>query len=147
MDTFGRLPNDLLNDIKYLFLLPKIDIVDNSPFHFIVKYQLVTIKLQMISRLRRNQTQRIYYDISDNLIFDKFINDLDNNVNCHYDENKYAYCEGECEENFDIDVKDGIIKINNGVSEVFLTKESKNELINAMIQYRDLLNKFVKKND
>ena len=65
-----------------------------------------------------------------------FIDDLNNNKNTTYKENCDAY-----NEKFEIVVEDTIKIITNN-STTILTMESKNQLINAMNKYYDILNKY-----
>lgn len=61
-------------------------------------------------------------------------------MNGHYNEDRYKYCNGEYEENFNIDVENDTIKIYNNVAEVFLAIDSKDQILKAMKKYRNVLN-------
>ena len=45
MDTFGRLPSDVLNNMKFLYQLPSIDF-DPSP-KLIITMNYITIELKL----------------------------------------------------------------------------------------------------
>lgn len=141
MDSFGRLPTDVLNNIKSFYELPDIDIIEESKhdFYFCVKYLSVCTKIRMVGLI---SCWSHVYDVNDNDIFDKFINNLSNNVDCSYNEDKYVIYR-DYDEYFNIDVKDNTIKVYNAMSEVLLSVSSKEQLINAMKKYCGMLNTYV----
>lgn len=141
MDTFGRLPNELIEHIKYFVQLPEISIINpiTNDFYFCVNYHVTKTKLKMIGRLRREDNR---YDHNDNDIYE-FTSDVSDNLDCIYDEDKYSYNCGEHEENFNIEFKNSKFKIYNNVAEVILSIENKNQLIEAMEKYQLLLKSFI----
>lgn len=141
MDTFGRLPNELIEQITCLFELPEIDIIDNiNTFYFIVKYRLITTKLRMIARLKWYSGTWVYY-VDDDI--EQFINNISDDIDCIYDEDEFTYKQGEVWENFNIEFINNRFKIYNAVSEVILPIECKDQLIKAMGKYQLLLNTYV----
>lgn len=48
MDTFGRLPTDVLQTINHLFILPLINIVDNQGYlSMVINYPYITASIDM----------------------------------------------------------------------------------------------------
>lgn len=141
MDTFGRLPNELIDQITCLVQLPDIDIIDDrTDFYFCVKYHFITVKLKMIGRLRRYAGQWIYNTNDGDIC--QFITDVSDGIDCMYNEDQFAYKQCERQENFNIEFKNNQFIIYNDVSEVILCLECKDQLIEAMEKYQLLLNSY-----
>ena len=70
VDTFGRLPNEVLKSIINIYMLPVIDIVELAPknMEMQIKYQMLTVNIAMIPSLV-NYVDRnciIYYNAVEN---------------------------------------------------------------------------------
>jgi hypothetical protein len=81
MDTFGRLPTDIINIIKDFNQLPTIEVVINENRHQLtIKYSCNIHKFDLISYV--SLTERIYTEYLP--VFKKFIQDVKNNIPCEY---------------------------------------------------------------
>ena len=138
VDTFGRLPSDVIKSIMDIYTLPYIDIVEAAPqnINMQIKYQMLIVKISMIPSLVVGKNCIQYYNVVyNNNIIKTFISDLHNNRNTMYKEG-CDYTEG-----FEI-VVDDTIKIITNNSTTVLSIDSKYQLINAMNKYYDILNKY-----
>lgn len=133
------LPDDISNIINQLIYLPRIDIVRYSPriYFLCIKCQFVTIELPMRAPYFIN-----YYDFDDNIKYEycmkhdskfiEFIDNLNDNKNCIFDESDYP------NDIFGIIVKD-IIMINSRHNKIILPIDFKQQLISAIHKYHDML--------
>lgn len=136
---FGYLPKDVLDNIKYLFKLPELDIVEihdcgSIEFYLHIKYQYVTTKLHILSLLSY-QKDRIDFNL-----LKEFIDDLSNNIKCYYDQSQYDEYD-ESSEIFEIEYRNNIITIYTKDREIDLSIESKDQLVLVLRKYYDMLNK------
>ena len=162
MGDFGYLPRDVLSQIEYLFKLPEIDIIEDEyvcgpkTYSFCIKYQYVTIKLDMYPQFQDSDTR--------NTDINEFINDMDNNVDSSYREDD---CENENYEEADkvfeifynnkrediinssyfLPAREGFIEIINRNTYVKLNILCKDQVIVAMRKYRDMCNATEKKEE
>lgn len=159
MDTFGRLPNEIINKITSLVALPEIEILCGLKYEyrlwrqpqsldltFRIKYQSLLLDLEMVSKIKCRRTKKYThdkkytYDKNHNEILIKFINDLKINIDCKYDIS--IVDEYEDNQTFVIEFKDNKITICTMEAKLNLTIESKDQLISAMQKYYELLNSF-----
>lgn len=138
MDSFGRLPSNILSNISNIFALPEIDIfhLGEQEFCLQIKYLHVTMKLNMVSELVSTNGKNVYRDDGR---LGKFIDDLNNDIDCVYNNSYYDDYDGK-KEIFRIEFwdEDRII-IETTDSEVYLSLESKDRLIFALNQYYEIL--------
>lgn len=139
MDTFGRLPSEILDKISNLLTLPEIEIINiaKNP-QFCIKFQFVTIKFNILSYRKFDWYQAKFVHIKFNEILNKFIDDLSNNIDCTYNCDHYPYQdEDDYDYKFNIEVTNNLIKITNHNAEYLLSIESRIQLFNAMKRYLD----------
>lgn len=145
MDSFGRLPNDILQNIGQIFSLPEIDIVQKCPdrnaqkFDFIIKYQSITTKIRMISDLVHTGERNVF---NNNEKLSKFIDDLCNDIDCSYGRSYYDNYD-YISDRFQITFIDDMIKINSKDTKIILSKDSKEQLIFALKKYHEILKKYI----
>jgi hypothetical protein len=143
MDTFGRLPNDILCNIINLFSLPEIEIIQQHPeqnpqdFCMKIKYQLVTTKLDIVSPLVM-MDNHVFID-TDGVKLTNFIKDLSDDIDCIYD---YSYYDN-LDVRFQINFIDDMIKIKSKDTKIILTRDTKDQLIIALKKYHDILKKYI----
>ena len=140
------LPKEIINEIKYFYQVPEIKIVtqESRIFYFCVKYRLATMKLQMVGCLEREWRRDMWMYNKNKDLVGKFIHDLKNNIDCHYNEIRYVGTyNGDNAEKFDIVVKGDNITIYNAVDEINLGIDCKSLLIDAMKKYQSILETYV----
>lgn len=145
------LPVDLIKEIKYFYQLPEIDILIEKSggehvrtlFYFSIKYQILTINLEMVPPLLENgivggvwQYRRENRGLIE---LNQFIEDLFNNKDSSYEEVSDIW---GIDNYFGIELINNTIKINGGNVKIDLTIESKNRVLEAMKKYRDILNTY-----
>lgn len=147
------LPNDVSNIITQLIYLPEIDIIRISQRKFVlsIKAQFVTIEIPLrtpffIGYIDENDNTIYYYDIKNNNKIIGFVNDLNNGIDCIYDESDYR---GYPTEIFKIGIVNNTIVINFGNQEIGISKfwlpiDCKSQLIAMMTKYYRMLNDSIK---
>lgn len=143
------LPNDISNIINQLIHLPEIDIVRISQLKFVfcIKSQFITTELPMrtpyfVQCYDFDDSSKYEYNLKHNGKIRMFINQLNSNVDCVYDESDYH---GASTEIFRIGIVNNNIVVGFGhyqigVSKIRLPIECSKQLITAMEKYHDLLN-------
>jgi hypothetical protein len=134
MDTFGILPNDVLDKIKHIYQLPKIDIVDKGDQYIFLTLDLhyINLNITLLPPLHN-----IYgvdtCCIQELLTLNTFINALRENKPSYYDENgsfKITY-----NKNININYYGATLKLNKNCLPV---------LIKALEKYYNILNSYPK---
>lgn len=134
MNTFGILPNDIINKIEQLYQLPKIDVIDKGN-----QYMFLTLDLHYINlNITLLPPLHNIYGIDTCCIYEllrlnTFINALRKNKPSFYDEDglfKVTY-----NKNISINYCSSVIKLNNNCLPV---------LIKALEKYYDILNSYPK---
>ena len=133
MDTFGRLPNDVIKNIMALYQLPMIDVViENNKIYMIINYLLMHVKILIYNvHMYINVQSKIADKKTINDKIDDFIYRLNHDMICYYDTDF-----------FKINVN-GVIIINYADCHITLTMESKKILIDAIIKYKKILNQML----
>lgn len=142
MDTFGRLPNDIITLIENIYHKPLMDIkidFDKYRIFLIIKFRYVTIQLNLVAPIMYYMDKKTV--IHDELqILDNFLLKMKNNEICEYTR-PANYPEAD---EFFLYIKHDEIIIDNTVSKIYLDICMKNELFLILNEYYNFLNAFEK---
>lgn len=126
MDTFGRLPTDVIQLITNMVQLPTLDVIKSEgAYYLIIKYPTVTIYVDM-----QVENKDRLHDITD------FIKKLKKNKFCNY--RSFYYGARKRPYEFNIFVTNNI-KIESESADIIMSDSSKDELIRVFAKYYEML--------
>jgi hypothetical protein len=133
MDTFGRLPNDVIDRIEEIYQLPTINFVYKEKVNttYLV-IDLHYIKVRFIAMyLNEHVSKKDYYK---NTLPDikQFIDNINKNIPCVYKESYY----------FEINYNTDNIIVTDSDTKLTLKKSCTNVLLDALNKYYDMLDNY-----
>ena len=147
MDTFGRLPNDVISTITNLYHKPIINLIQTTAryginFKIVIKFPYVTVEFPLLLDLN------YYYDeVEEGCILQcdqkklqklkQFIDKLQINKEAIYN---YENSEMFCISNININVNKHIIFTLSSINICTIDIENKDKLLKVMLEYYDILN-------
>jgi hypothetical protein len=144
MDTFGRLPTDVLTTINNLYQTPIIELIyikDSIDFYLLIKYPYFINKIEIIPALIYNFTDGYHIDTLQLQQLNILCTSLKYNTPFIYknEYNKY----GLLSTFFSIEITKNEIYINrDDIIKLTLYKNNADNLYNALINYIKILKTF-----
>lgn len=133
MDTFGRLPNDVINRIEEIYQLPTINFVYKEKINttYLV-IDLHYIKIRFIAMYLNTDVSKNDYYKKTLPNIKQFIDNINKNIPCVYDENYY----------FKIGYNTDNIIVTDSDTKLTLKKPCIHVLLDALNKYYDMLDSF-----
>lgn len=142
MDTFGRLPNDVITLIENIYHKPLMDIkidFDKYRIFLIIKFRYVTIELNLVAPIMYYIDKKTVVN-DDFIILRDFLLKMKNNDICEY----IRPADNPEDDEIFIYIKHNEIIIDNTTNKIYLDICIKNELYKILNQYYNFLDAFEK---
>lgn len=144
MDTFGRLPTDVLSIISNLYQTPIIELIymnDTIDFYLLIKYPFFINKIEIIPALIYNYTDGYYIDTLQLQQLNILCTSLKYNIPFIYKNELNKF--GLLSTFFSIEITANEIYINrDNIIKLTLYKNNTDNLYNALINYIKILKTF-----